>query len=437
MKDSILIARLDALQQKLVRVEKWLNLGLQGVQVDQELLDSLDYGINQEARRQANAVGRVLRKLENAGENDDETLEKAWLKYAEIDAQSQDIFQECLELIGGLAIRDNEITRNFYWVADELIRNCARTSTGSPWLSFTVPAQREREAMKKVMGRIVRLRFPEWTIWSLPLTAHEYGHEVVQEKDLRSKVGEQAEEWNQYHLDEILADSFATYTMGPAYACTAISLRLNPSGAYTDNYNRLADAKRAHVIFSMLWRMNDEANNESQFDRDPYKDIIMRLEQQWKTVLGRIKLPGELGAVDAKRLEDLVDKIIGEIFPDVFRPPGEYHHGEHGWKLATTWANRWYTQLEANQNLDIPDLSKAYPLPELRDALNAAWLCRSRSEQDKVKEITEAAYTLCNEIRQKRHPEQSQGHHRTGLHTVQRDRRDASQVDVPMSSQVR
>jgi hypothetical protein len=71
------------------------------------------------------------------------------------------------------------------------------------------------------------------------------------------------------------------------------------------------------------------------------------------------------------------------------------HSGENGIKVAEMWAAEWQDQLSRGEHLSTPELS---PQSTLRDALNAAWLCRIRSEPDKVDLVAEAAYELCKQI---------------------------------------
>jgi hypothetical protein len=101
-----------------------------------------------------------------------------------------------------------------------------------------------------------------------------------------------------------------------------------------------------------------------------------------------------------------------------------------GWKLAQEWAGDWSTNLAKDQDLSVPDLSETNQRPELRDGLNAAWLCRILSGQDKVRHITGAAYELCNKIIGKwRYAGQGQGYPQSGLQAAQLGYREASQAD--------
>ena len=71
----------------------------------------------------------------------------------------------------------------------------------------------------------------------------------------------------------VLADAFGTYALGPAYACAAIRLRLDPWVGPSVDYPGL-DIERACVILSML-RSMDQAHSR-------FRSIVDGLEQSWE-----------------------------------------------------------------------------------------------------------------------------------------------------------
>src|SRR6185503_8084314 len=88
--------------------------------------------------------------------------------------ESQEVFCECLEYIGGLALRDRGFDQRICDIGDHLIVSCAKDWNNLKWQSLTILAAQER--LGQTMARIIRLRFPEWTIWTLPFTAREFAH---------------------------------------------------------------------------------------------------------------------------------------------------------------------------------------------------------------------------------------------------------------------
>ncbi len=181
--------------------------------------------------------------------------------------------------MGGLTLRDTGFDEDVCKMGDELIKASLPTLSEEDWHSLTIPAHRESPAASP--ARIIRLGFPEWTIWALPLAAHEFGHVMAkQSKRLEALImaGKPRKRGTSYR-EEYAADAIATYTMGPAYACAAILLRFDPTSAYADQATQPADARRTHAVFTMLEWMNEKDGMAS------YRSVIDQLRKQWKVAL--------------------------------------------------------------------------------------------------------------------------------------------------------
>jgi hypothetical protein len=379
------------------------------------------------------------------GVNQDQlSLNEAWYRYADAYKESRRIFGEYLEFIGGLALRSRGLDERICCIADELIRKCSLEGTGSTWHSLTVIAP--KESFTRTMARIVRLRFPEWSIWALPFTAHEYGHVVVGDPDsfrlrrlLEGEVNRLAQNDDEYqaakddqarerikerikkHVDVLFADAFATYTMGPAYACAAIYLRFDPSNAGAETEELPSDNRRAHIVFKTLKRINEEAGaNKINL---VYTPVIEVLEEHWKQMLERAgsasalsewevdnQAAGKQGAQSEERDEAEERKMAQrrlerdqqfDVIWEALKPPhllkkARYpaEGGEEGWERAKMWAVALQKGLEgAGEEVPLATAGK------LRDVLNAAWLCRlNAGAPEQVKLIARNALKLCQRI---------------------------------------
>lgn len=424
MIDPILMARLDVLDQNLARVEdskSWMrSLRLQRFEASDSLWAGYDKTIGQNARTQRMKLQDIrdqLAEMDKKGVAEPDDLKMAWHSYSEIYEQSRAIFDECLTFIGGLTFRDQGLDERICEVADELIRDLALGSRGDVWQSLTVPTM--NETANKTIARIIRLRFQEWTIWSLPFTAHEFGHVVMgdapevqpwmnteverlvkgdaelqqvlaagADPQARERATERARRRAEHHLNEYLADAFATYTMGPAYACAVILLRFNPAAAYEDDLQHPADARRAHVVLGMLQLMDQQAGKPP-----PYRYVCEYLEKEWQETIDRAQPPSALVQAEKDSLRELVGRI-GKRFYPLLLPAARYPHtGDDGWTVAQAWSQGW-CEASARQPLTVGS-------GKLRDVLNAAWLCRINNPQ-KVGEIAEAAQKLCDAIIEER-----------------------------------
>lgn len=446
MEDLILLSRLDALEQNLTQLvdnPTWLKecclrpSAFQHAGVSVELWPEavwveLDSTVGTHARSLRDELRDIRKILQGAAAKPDETavedIKDAWRRYYDIYEQSQEVFGECLEYVGGLALRDRGFDQKICDVADKLILSCAEDWNNLKWQSLTVLTAQEK--LGQTLARIIRLRFPEWTIWTLPFTAHEFGHVAIHaiEKlrgfvdgkinELMSKdphlesvraaqpsasqtdlasAESRARRRAENHIYKLVADAFATYTMGPAYPCAALLLRLNPIAADPSDHDHPTDAKRAELVLHILRQMNDEAGGEP-----PYDKLIARLEREWATACERALLPPRSRAGGA-RLEDLIDtdRLAREtlkVFSKWIRVAARYpeEDSEHGWLKAKDWQRR----ITDNLRKDAHPLTgvKVTRTSKLRDALNAAWLCRIYDSPGNVRKISDAALALCEAI---------------------------------------
>jgi hypothetical protein len=430
MVDPILNARLDVLEQELNLTN---NPGSWFQKLCLNRLESED--LTKEWYKFANLLGdylqgqkRILddirRKLKEIEQQDDqaarEVMSQAWADYTRALDRSQVLFREFLEYIGGLIFRDKEFDAQICELADELIRFCSGlVFTGS---SMSVPAA--RDSLAKSVGWMVRVRFPEWTIWTLPFAAYEYGHVVLNEFNrLKGLINEEVHNWlstdpefqnlpaekqeiekregplkerAESYVKEFLADAFATYLMGPAYAFPAILLRFDPSSPLS--HHRPPDSHRAYVVLEILESMN-------KGHLKPYDWVISYLTEKWAETRERVNA-AEITNAEKAQLDALVTGWSN--FPPMFMPTAKYpDSGPDGWLIAAGWAQEWSNQLNAPggqlEPLDGIDHSS-----RLRDVLNAAWICRVRGNGDntpvdmaKISQIATAAKNLMEEIRYK------------------------------------
>jgi hypothetical protein len=444
MTDPVLVARLRALWDDLDYVSQKLGksawVPAQGatraeLEVD-SLWDGLEMTLLKKIERQKQTLKKIGLDLAALAQNNPAGLTDLWGRYWRAFQESQGVLRECLDIFGTLAIRNKDLDQRILCVADKLISDCLEFSKGDRRYFLLVHGM--EDTFIKTTARILRLRFPEWTIWDLPLAAHELGHVLVTEgleadkaaavpedrlwepfvkgwrdallevdpeckkqKDAGGTQAVDAEQWAESRVYELFADAFATYTMGPAYACSAILLRLNPnSGA---SCGKPSDAQRAHIILSMLEWANGIVPLTS-----PYGTVIQQLKGCWNDTLSRVNPAAKLTPEYEAKLKDLADAFGKDAGPNFFRGTALYPPtgDREGWARAQAWANNWLTQTRsADGNLTLPERSSE----NLRDVLNAAWFCRlqivttmPQGDIDKpigsLKKLQEAARNLCTLI---------------------------------------
>jgi len=166
----------------------------------------------QSLRVRIDAAGRY-------GEADSAEMRAGWRDYSDTFYKSSErLFQEYVDLVSGVALRDTGFDRGIARLAEDLLEQ-GGTIGNFTWNTLTIAAREEPLAV--TAARIVRLGFPEWTIWTLPLTAHELGTNYP---DSDTKVTEKVAELGGDKDEQfvLVADAFATYFLGPAYSCAAI-----------------------------------------------------------------------------------------------------------------------------------------------------------------------------------------------------------------------
>jgi hypothetical protein len=259
--------------------------------IAKEKLETLSKSIDG-ARRLANSLislhfdpsrlSESTKRLRRTGTNTlrlrPDELSHAWGSFAEL----QKIWDEGLDLISGLCLRQVGLDDGLCQIADVIISEIQWTGVKA----VTLPGR----GGPGLLAQIVHLRFPEWTIWALPLTAHELWHlgmqgmdgEIVSgsSQEILDSLLENAEEkdtvagqrlrdsaqilWGDPELQLCLADVFGTFAMGPAYPCACIWLMLDPSNASSE--------QRALAMFKTLELIPE------------YGPIKAELEKQWREI---------------------------------------------------------------------------------------------------------------------------------------------------------
>jgi hypothetical protein len=414
MDDPILKLRLDMLNENLqtaLRMTSYLSADLDALGIDTE---ALKQAFEHHTGLQQKLLDRARETLGRIDATNRDEVRTAWDEYAKLSELNGQIYREFLEAMLGLAIRRNAIDDKFCKVADALIHNMKSFLVRGDALA--IPAS--QEAYSRTLARLVRMRFPEWSIWSMPLVAHEFGHVVIEDvddleafakneaatlavkdpgylpapKDEPEKRKNRAIEQRMYNrVRQLIADAFAVYTIGPSYACSLIFLRLRPvSPDSAEGYAR--DAERATVAIEMLRMMAAAVPPPMN-----YTDIMQELEQVWAGMLDRSG--GEpLMAADRGVLLKLVGRIK-TVLEDLLVNAGYRNSipGGAGWSKAYQWYSLWAEKgKQTPNNLPVPEditaSSKVY------DALNAAWAYRLFSKPQNLEPVAKATLGICNAI---------------------------------------
>lgn len=268
--------------------------------------------------------------------------------------------RETLAFTEGALLRRSTVDGGFCALADRLLDYFNKVEGKLNWRGFTILAE---TAFLGEIGEVVRLRFPEISIWHLPVAAHEFGHyanptirvevrdgsysgsEYPIEKFLRSQWNPKNQKpW--FHAHELMADIFAVYTLGAAYAYCVLFLRPDPGTLRAWTTTHPSWNERYHVILETLGKIVLHGGVTPQVVRD--------VERRWQS-----SLSASAGSrkPDAEELRKLID---------FFYP-----------LLDTNLRGVRYATFGRAQQLVSP-LRSGDPLrgATIPDILNAAWLAR-------------------------------------------------------------
>ena len=191
-----------------------------------------------------------------------------WAGLTALEASTATTFAELLGLANAASQRATGVDGGLGRLADAIVAELA-VGSGIEWAGVTVLDV--ADAVSEESG-IIRLRFPHLGPWNLPACAHELGHYVgtrIRERlkgdefpftwatPLQALLEQQDPETNHwYHANELFADVYATYALGPAFAFTALRLRFDPRRT-TARSRHPSDHDRVWAVRATLERLGD------------------------------------------------------------------------------------------------------------------------------------------------------------------------------------
>ena len=376
----------DALSQALAPLEK------REYDLDARLRERVRVRIRFLIHQEQAALAALKPTVGSSGDPTAGSLATAWRRYESIEAACRPLFRECLALTEGTASRRGEprLDRGLCDIADALLDDLSY-QTDVPWGRFTILATGEAYGE---MADIIRLRFPQISIWDLPVAAHEFGHFLalrIQRRGL-GRGGSPLEErlqklrvhpQRQRFLHEHFADAFATVALGPAFVFTALNLRLDPTAKADDGRTRdptarhPTDHRRASVILGVLAAMDGA-----------YGPLVADVRDGWQSsrrVCGR---RDGLGQRERAQLDSLAADLLSIIHETL---PRDVRFGWDEWGATDVIASN----LAAGRD---PESG-----PSLQRLINAGWRARNRmSDRYALGDLERRLWKACYDLAQRR-----------------------------------
>jgi hypothetical protein len=418
-----------SLESRLLLLEEDLDIVLSGLAKFKEDLESLGkVGLDRD--RLSSDLSNKVVGLQNEIQSLRSSAPPAspsetWILYADLRDRSDQIYREFLEIVCGVAILARQIDQKICMIAQELVR-CALTPP-----SLTILAARDGHSSNT--ARLMRIRFSDRAVWTLPLAAHQFAYLLIKDfKEFKQFAADQARrgvppqeqpaalkllpsetlarartaEDERNRWEQLIADCIAIYIVGPCYAASAIVFRFSPVPGFTEKGGEAHDIDRAYVCLEMLRNLNSKSRAGN-----PYTEFIGWLEGLWQEMLSGTESSYVITEEKKTEFNEFVSnlyEILEYNLPAARYPPVKdksFMEGG-GWSVAQEWARNWYEASQAaDARLEVP--AGIGPSTRVRDALNAAWLCRFRLPA-KAAQVSQVARDVCDAIIAARYQPQDQ-----------------------------
>jgi len=165
---DLLAARVETLRQDLVLAAS----ALTNEAIRPDLRESVNVLFAGFIQRKTEALAALARTVSNGVSVGRGALVPHWLQFEEHVVECDKLLREYFAFVEGALVRSAGLDNRICDLADEYLRHLARVTTVD-WTRMTILADSEFFAP---MTDIIRMRYPHFSIWNLPVLAHEFGH---------------------------------------------------------------------------------------------------------------------------------------------------------------------------------------------------------------------------------------------------------------------
>ena len=316
-----------------------------------------------------------------------------WERLKEIE-RIKPFWSEHIEIVAGLVLRDDRFDGfegKLCLLSDELVQICQNRAPFNNRATLNILG-REQSTPKDLLNAVY-FRFPAWSVWALPFTAHEFWHAAAHdlhrgEHSLGNKIrddnpaGAKTDDldalWKDPVRQDCMADVFGVHVIGPAYAYTAILLSLDP---FSDT-----DRQRAEAIFAALDSLSEIPEDGVYYSSSKTPDL-KELRNCWTNAC---RTAGSEPA-DSSQMVAWA-RLIAQILPWQIRyKTREWAGGQQQWVDGLGSAETDSQKVVAD--LPIPDGA------DIRHALHAGWVARWRAPENSQL-IAARVYQFCLRIKE-------------------------------------
>jgi hypothetical protein len=390
---------LEGLKESLEQMMDWADC-LNRISLNAKQLESHKKRTTGILLRKTKQLGRI-REDAQKGESSPQELLSAFEK-------NKPIWGEHIESVAGMVLRDQQFDDGLCALADYLIEICRGYAPFATTETFNILGREREHAILEELKYTLYFCFPSWSVWGLPLVAHEFWHassdDVLKDSEMQEftrRISRAEELWKGPEVQDCLADAFATFVIGPAYAFTCIVLVLAPE----------RHRRRADTVFATLDYLAKDKTDA------PAYDFATELKASWDEACGA----HATSLAEAGEIKALRDAVLSIMPPALrYNAPLWFSQGENLVELLERKADgqEWKSIL------------KQFSVPEgldLRHVLHAAWWKRWNSagaspssantpanggssggghtqdeELDRIKKLAGRAAQLCHKVADQR-----------------------------------
>lgn len=327
-------------------------------------------------------VESLLERVRAAGD-DKPRQREIWTDYEKLlDERARPLFGEYVDFLGGLTMRDTGLDDRVCEMTDVLLVQF-NTIIGD-----FVPIPSRTAALSSALDSVIKLGFPEWSIWGVPLVAHEVGLALRKSYEAERLQEQFAGKATKDQLAELFADVFGAYTLGPAYGYAALLLRLHPHHDEPIHDTEAKDVDRARLILLALASAGDPGTD--------YQDAVELLKDTWAEAVMTKAAPGHEAQAEADARgpaaeADWIDDFVATARRFLKERRSLRPYDELRWTEARTV---WQKLTNGQAMFDDDDV-------DLLAVLNHAWAARLR-DASAVGELTQQVEAMWNGRKQQR-----------------------------------
>ncbi|HVV13437.1 hypothetical protein [Amycolatopsis sp.] len=260
--------RLEKARGNLIEARTELS-DMDNYMVDVDLHTALTTSLTERCQKLGAEVEGLLAKLREG-----EPPREVWACYErKLENECQDLFADYVDFLGGLTLRDHALDDEVCAITDELLWEIP-----GQLKRLTLPAR--RPTLRSAFNELVKLGFPGWTIWNIPLVGSEIGAAQALKPLGDWVLGQAACELPQPVRRALFAEAYAAYTVGPAYGCAATLLKFQPHHDEPGDAVP-SDIQRAAVILRVLRIVAD--------DSPEIGEVVDRIEEYWLEAVSKLK----------------------------------------------------------------------------------------------------------------------------------------------------